>query len=77
MVFSFQNYTTDRKLVVELQRQCRELNIAEEVMQTEIVNRTIGDVNVRLITECEGEPGGPGDYRQSHYCVRHCARLVK
>ena len=51
------------RMVAELQRQCRELNIAEEVMQTEIVNRTIGDVNVRLIIECEGEPGGPGDYR--------------
>src|SRR5438094_5925375 len=51
------------QMVAELERQCRELNIAEEVMQTEIVNRTIGDVNVRLITECEGEPGGSGDYR--------------
>src|SRR5256886_13518775 len=51
------------QMVAELERQCRELNIAEEVMQTEIVNRTIGDVNVRLITECEGEPGDPGDYR--------------
>lgn len=51
------------RMVAELQRQCRELNIAEEVMQTEIVNCTIGDVNVRLITECEGEPGDPGDYR--------------
>lgn len=51
------------RMVGDLQRQCRELNITEEVMQTEIVNRTIGDVNVRLITECVGEPGGPGDYR--------------
>ncbi len=51
------------KLVSELERQCRELNIAEEIMQSEIVNRTIGDVNLRLVTECEGEPGGPGDYR--------------
>ena len=50
-------------MVAELQRQCRALNISEEVMQTEIVNRTIGDVNLRLVTECVGEPGGPGDYR--------------
>ena len=51
------------RMVTELQRQCRELDIAEEIMQAEIVNRTIGDVNLRLVTECEGEPGGPGDYR--------------
>src|SRR5438132_11951903 len=51
------------RMVAELERQCRELNIADEVMQTEIVNRTIGDVNLRLVTECVGEPGGPGDYR--------------
>src|SRR5262249_12389090 len=38
--------------------------ISPEVIQSEIVNRTIGDINVRLITECEGEPGGPGDYRR-------------
>ena len=50
-------------LVNELEARCRELAIAPEVMESEIVNRTIGDVNVRLITECEGEPGGPGDYR--------------
>ncbi len=51
------------RMVSELQRQCRELHISEEVMQAEIVNRTIGDVNVRFITECEGLPGGPNDYR--------------
>src|SRR2546425_1217795 len=51
------------RMVAELERQCRELNIADEVMQIEIVNRTIGDVNLRLVTECVGEPGGPGDYR--------------
>jgi aspartate/methionine/tyrosine aminotransferase len=51
------------RMVAELERQCREFNIAEEVMQTEIVNRTIGDVNLRFVTECVGEPGGPGDYR--------------
>ena len=51
------------KLVSELERQCREHKIPEEIIQSEIVNRTIGDVNLRLVTECEGEPGGPGDYR--------------
>lgn len=51
------------RMVAELEKQCRELNIAEEVIQAEIVNRTIGDVNLRRITECEGEPGGPGDFR--------------
>jgi aspartate/methionine/tyrosine aminotransferase len=51
------------RMVVELEKQCRELAIAEEVMQSEIVNRTIGDINLRKITECEGEPGGPADYR--------------
>src|SRR5579883_3451710 len=51
------------RLVNELERRCRELHISPEVIRSEITNRTIGDVNVRLITECEGEPGGPGDYR--------------
>jgi aspartate/methionine/tyrosine aminotransferase len=50
-------------LVNELEGRCRELALAPEVINSEIVNRTIGDVNVRLITECEGEAGGPGDYR--------------
>src|SRR5574337_395614 len=34
------------RMVGELEKQCRELNIAEEVLQSEIVNRTIGDVNL-------------------------------
>src|SRR5437867_11858061 len=51
------------RMVAELERQCRELHIAEEVIQAEIVNRTIGDVNLRLVVECEGEPGGSRDYR--------------
>lgn len=51
------------RMVAELERQCRAFNITDEVMQTEIVNRTIGDVNLRLVTECVGESGGPGDYR--------------
>ncbi len=51
------------RVVSELEQQCRELAIADEIMQVEVVNRTIGDVNLRRVTECEGEPGGPGDYR--------------
>src|SRR5437588_4158298 len=51
------------RMVAELQQRCHEVHISEEVMQTEIVNRTIGDVDVRQIVECEGEPSGSGDYR--------------
>lgn len=51
------------RMVSELERQCRELHISQQVIESEIVNRTIGDVNLRLVTECEGEPGGPDDYR--------------
>ncbi|MBE3561106.1 MAG: aminotransferase class I/II-fold pyridoxal phosphate-dependent enzyme [Ktedonobacteraceae bacterium] len=51
------------RIVAELEQECRKRRIAEEVIKSEIVNRTIGDVNLRLVTECEGQPGGPGDYR--------------
>ena len=51
------------RMVAELEKQCRELKIEEEVLRSEIVNRTIGDVDLRKITECEGGSGGPGDYR--------------
>jgi aspartate/methionine/tyrosine aminotransferase len=51
------------RLVNELESQCRERRLSPEVIRSEIVNRTIGDVNVRSITECEGEHGGSGDYR--------------
>ena len=51
------------RLVHELETRCRELHIAPEIIRSEVMNRTIGDVNLRLISECEGEPGGPGDYR--------------
>src|SRR5260370_24521318 len=51
------------RIVAELEQECRNLGIDQQVMQAEIVNRTIGDVNLRLVTECGGEPGGPGDYR--------------
>jgi aspartate/methionine/tyrosine aminotransferase len=52
------------RVVAELEQQCREHHIAEDIMRIEIVNRTIGDINLRLVTECEGEPEGPGDYRR-------------
>lgn len=51
------------RMVHELEEHCRELHFSEEVIRSEIVNRTIGDVNLRNITEYEGEPGGPRDYR--------------
>ena len=51
------------RMVSELEKQCQELHISDEVIRSEIVNRTIGDVDLRRVTECEGEPGGPGDYR--------------
>lgn len=52
------------RIVAELEQQCHQLHIAEDIIRTEIVNRTIGDINLRLVTECEGEPGGSGDYRR-------------
>lgn len=51
------------RLVAELERACRQQQIADEIIQSEIVNRTIGDVNLRQVVECEGEAGGSGDYR--------------
>jgi aspartate/methionine/tyrosine aminotransferase len=51
------------RLVAELQQVCREQAIDEEVIQASVVNRTIGDVDLRRVIECEGEAGGPGDYR--------------
>src|SRR6266550_1089586 len=51
------------RMAAELERQCQEQGIAPEIVQSELVNRTIGDINLRLVTECEGEAGGSGDYR--------------
>jgi aspartate/methionine/tyrosine aminotransferase len=51
------------RMVSELSRRCRDLKLDEEIIASEIVDRTIGDVDLRRIVECEGEPGGPGDYR--------------
>lgn len=38
------------RMVADLEAKCRELGIPEELMATEIVNRTIGDVDVRRIS---------------------------
>ena len=51
------------RMVGELEQQCRDNHIDEEILQAEIVNRTIGDVNLRRVSECEGVAGGPADYR--------------
>ncbi|GAA3756913.1 pyridoxal phosphate-dependent aminotransferase [Salinactinospora qingdaonensis] len=51
------------RIVQDLERECVERNFDQAAIRHEIVNRTIGDVNVRLINECEGEAGGPEDFR--------------
>lgn len=51
------------RMVGELAQQCRAYHIDEEIIQAEIVNRTIGDVDLRRVSECEGEAGGTADYR--------------
>jgi aspartate/methionine/tyrosine aminotransferase len=51
------------RMVGELEQQCRDYQIDEEIIQDEIVNRTIGDVNLRRVSECEGAASGPADYR--------------
>jgi len=51
------------RMVGELEQQCRDNHIDEEIIQAEIVNRTIGDVNLRRVNECEGVACGPADYR--------------
>ena len=51
------------RMVGELEQQCRDSAIDQNILQTEIVNRTIGDVNLRDVSECEGVAGGPADYR--------------
>ncbi|GAC1394438.1 MAG: hypothetical protein NVS4B11_09160 [Ktedonobacteraceae bacterium] len=52
------------RIVMEVEQACRAHNIPDAIIKSEIVNRTIGDINLRLITECEGESGGSGDYRR-------------
>lgn len=51
------------RIVKDIERECVRRNIDKTAIHSEVVNRTIGDVDVRLITECEGNAGGLGDYR--------------
>ncbi|BCL82099.1 pyridoxal phosphate-dependent aminotransferase [Ktedonobacteria bacterium brp13] len=51
------------RIVNELQQAAHKHDIAQEIIDEELVNRTIGDIDVRGIVECTGEPGGPEDYR--------------
>ena len=51
------------RIVDELTQECRRLHISEEIIQTEIINRTIGDIDLRCVNEYEGDPGGDRDYR--------------
>jgi aspartate/methionine/tyrosine aminotransferase len=51
-------------IVQALERECAERQFDKTAVRMEIANRTIGDVNLRLVSECEGEEGGPGDYRR-------------
>ncbi|WP_435113421.1 pyridoxal phosphate-dependent aminotransferase [Nocardiopsis synnemataformans] len=51
------------RIVQDLEREFAERDFDPTVIRQEIVNRTIGDINVRRITECEGAPAGPADFR--------------
>jgi aspartate/methionine/tyrosine aminotransferase len=51
------------RLVQQIERACEARGLDPDVVRTEVVNRTIGDVNTRTVDECVGEPGGPLDYR--------------
>lgn len=51
------------RIVQDLQRECAQRRFDPAAARLEIVDRTIGDVNLRTITECEGPEGGPGDFR--------------
>ena len=51
------------RIVKTLAQECAERGFAPEAIQQEIINRTIGDIDVRRITECEGESGGSTDFR--------------
>lgn len=51
------------RIVEDLERECADRRFDPVATRLEIVNRTIGDVNVRRVNECEGEEDGPGDYR--------------
>ena len=52
------------RIVRDLERECAARRLDPAAVRAEIVDRTIGDVDLRRVTECVGEPGGPGDYRR-------------
>ncbi|OOC56145.1 MULTISPECIES: pyridoxal phosphate-dependent aminotransferase [Nocardiopsis] len=51
------------RIVQDLERECVERGLDPAAVRRGVVNRTIGDIDVRRITEWEGEPGGPTDFR--------------
>lgn len=51
------------QLVAELEKECRKRNISQDVIQSEIMNRTVGDVNLRQVTEYENDADELTDYR--------------
>jgi aspartate/methionine/tyrosine aminotransferase len=51
------------RVVADIERACLEQSIDETLAREEIVNRTIGDIDLRQVTECEGEEGSETDYR--------------
>lgn len=52
------------RIVREVEAECRRQGISEVAIAAEVQNRSIGDVDVRLIRECEpgAAPGSLGDY---------------
>ncbi len=54
---------TMAQIIKELEQACREHQITEIVMRAEIVDRTVGDVNLRMVTECEDATNDRKDYR--------------
>lgn len=52
------------QIINELEQECRKNQISESVMRAEIVNRTVGDVNLRLVSECESDTDDRKDYRR-------------
>lgn len=51
------------RLINEIQQECRKQQIDQAIVQSGITDRTMGDINLRLVTECIGEEGGKEDYR--------------
>ncbi|KOX08888.1 pyridoxal phosphate-dependent aminotransferase [Nocardiopsis sp. NRRL B-16309] len=51
------------RIVQDLERDCARRGLHPAAIRQGVVNRTIGDIDLRRVSECEGEPGGPADYR--------------